>query len=78
MAEQKSVFYIARVGSVVEDIAIGAEDLVSISGSVKSDKTTSTARHCCDVFCGAELPRGAKPRRWVPAVLIRFGVIRRV
>ena len=51
---------------MAEDIPIGAEDLVSVSGPVKSDKTTSTARHSCDVSlklcCPEASSRGDEPR----------------
>ena len=49
----------------------------SIPGPVKSDTVSSTARHRWDDF--SELCcSGAKPRRWVPSLVTRFGVIKRV
>ena len=47
----------------------------SISGSVKSNTVSSTARHCCDVALELYKP-GAKPRRWAPPLVTRFGAYR--
>ena len=49
----------------------------SIPGPVKSDTVSPTARHRCDVSSELCSP-GAKPRRWVPSLVTRFGVILRM
>ena len=45
-----------------------------ILGPVRLDTVSPTAHQCCDVsselFC-----LGAKPRRWAPPLILRFGVI---
>ena len=48
----------------------------SIPGPVKS-AVSPTTRHRCDVSSELCCP-GAKPRRWAPQLVTRFGVIRRV
>ena len=49
----------------------------SIPGPVKFDTVSPTARHRCDVFLELCHP-GAKPRRWTPPLVTRFGIIPRV
>ena len=49
----------------------------SIPGPVKSDTVSPTTRHRCDVSSELCSP-GAKPRRWAPQLVTRFGVIQRV
>ena len=49
----------------------------SIPGPVKSDTVSPTGHHCCDVSSKLCRP-GAKPRRWIPEFVTRFGVIPRV
>ena len=47
---------------------------VSITGAVKSDTVSPTARHHCDVSSELCCP-GAKSRSWAPTLATRFGVI---
>ena len=53
--------------------AIGAGGL----GSGQIYTVSPTTRHRCDVSSELCCP-GAKPRRWAPQLVTRFGVIRRV
>ena len=55
-------------GLVVKDIALKWEALGLFPESVKSDTTTATARHRCDVSSELCCP-GAKLRRWAPPLV---------
>ena len=46
----------------------------SIPGSVKSDSVSPTVRHRCNVSSELCCP-SAKPQRWAPPLVTRFGVI---
>ena len=49
----------------------------SIPGPVKLDTVSPTIRHRCDVSSELCCP-GAKPRRWAPPPVTRFGMLPRV
>ena len=66
---------VKQISVVVLDIATGAGD--SIPEPVKSATVSPIARHRCDVSSELCCP-GAKPRRWIPPLVTRFGVIPRV
>ena len=57
--------------------AIGAGSLGFDGRAGQIDTVSPTTRHRCDV-CSELSCSGAKPRRWVPQLVTRFGVIRRV
>ena len=59
--------------SVVKHIAIVAGGPGFDSWVGKSDTVWPTAHHRCDVFSELCCPR-AKPRRWIPPLVTRFGV----
>ena len=56
---------------------IGAGGLGFDSQADQIDTKSPTARHRCDVSSELCCP-DAKPRRWVPPLVTRFGIIRRV
>ena len=56
---------------------IGAGGLGFDSRAGQIDTVSPTTRHRCDVSSELCCP-GAKPRRWAPQLVTRFGVIRRV
>ena len=58
-------------------LANGAEGLGFDSRAGQMDTVSPTTRHRCDVSSELCCP-GAKPRRWAPQLVTRFGVIRRV
>ena len=60
-----------------ETLVSAREVLSLIPGPVKSNTMSPTARHRCDV--SSELCCSvAKPRRWIPPLVTRFGVTPRV
>ena len=63
---------ICRIGA--KNIAIGAANLDSIPGQVKSVIVLLTARHHCDVSSELCCPV-AKPRRWTTPLVTHFGLV---
>ena len=73
--EYASFFFHWPVSSVVPHLAIGGRDRGFDSyRPVKSDAVSSTARLRCNVSSELCCP-GAKPRRWAPPLVVRFGEI---
>ena len=65
------------VSSVIKHSTISAGDLEIDSRVGQMDTVSPAARHRCGV--SSELCRlGAKPWRWIPPVVTRFGVIPRI
>ena len=65
------------LGEVAKHIAFGGGGLGSIPGAGQIGTLSPTARHRCDVSLDLCCP-GAMPRRWIPLLVTRFGVIPRV
>ena len=65
------------VDGVVNDTANGAVGLAFDSQACQIGSVSPTTRHRCDVSSELCCP-GAKSRRWIPALVTRFGVMPRV
>ena len=59
---------------MVKNIAIGGEVWGLIPGPIKSDTVSPTARNRCDVSLELLCCPEARPLRWVPPLVTRFGV----
>ena len=72
---ENSSSFLLQTSQLVEDAAIGGEDLGIDSwiGQTLLSVTKGSPPLCSELYCS-----GAKPRRWAPLMVIRFGVIPRL
>ena len=65
------------VGGIPQHIAISAGGRGFGYQQVKPNTVSQLVRHRCDVSAELCCP-DAKPRRWIPLLVTRFGVIKRI